>query len=175
MKVNESYALYHKDPSPENYNQLGESLYAFIKAIIAGKFGNRYNLLKEAVGESVCNILGNLNSFKPDKNTFAMWVYTIVYNTCIDMLRTNSKNNAWELLPKDGTIDPDYLQKIQLKASIKKLDYTDQRLVRLKLAGFKNLAIGDEMGLTEKAVERKWCKIISRLRTLMGGDNDENK
>src|SRR6266478_993257 len=98
MRVNDAYKEYTSNPNVETYNQLGESLIHYIKAIIASKFGSRFNYLKEAVGESACNIFANLSTYDKTKNLFHMWVYTVVYNTCIDQLRKASLQKEWELV-----------------------------------------------------------------------------
>jgi RNA polymerase sigma factor (sigma-70 family) len=171
MKVNEAYQQYIADPTPKNYDELGKALSTWIPAIAAGVFGSRYNLLQDAVGNAMYNVLANLTSFDPTKNSFHMWVYAITYNACMDKLRQDAdlRHRGVELqLERDNPVYQP-IDKLFLKQLKAQLSEKERTLLEFKMDGFTFERIAQELNSTENAVECRWRRLQQKLRTLSGG------
>src|SRR6266446_10325655 len=139
MKLNEAYKEWKDAPSTDTYNQLGESLFRFIQATIATEFRSRYEELRDAVGEVICEIIKDIGSYDPSKGSFSNWVYGITYHTCMDM-RRHKISRREQVLLEDGTssIRPKYEDRLLLKTIVSKLSLEEQELMRLKMQGFSS-------------------------------------
>src|SRR6267142_4650459 len=176
MKLNDAYADWVKVDKAsayiqgKAYDQLGRSLISFIQATIATEFSSRWEELRDAVGEVICEIIKDIGSYDPSKGSFSNWVYGITCHTCMDM-RRHKISRREQVLLEDGTgsIRPKYEDRLLLKTIISTLKEEDQKLIKLKLAGFSYKDIGDGLKLSEGAVKMKWMRLEESLRTLWGG------
>ena len=173
MKLNEAYKEWKDAPSTDTYNQLGESLFRFIQATIATEFRSRYEELRDAVGEVICEIMKDIGSYDPSKGSFSNWVYGITCHTCMDMRRQKISRREQVLLENGtGSIKPTYEDRLLLKTIISKLSEEDQRLIQLKLEGHSNEEIAFRFQINTGAVKMKWIRIVDRLRTIGVGNAD---
>jgi len=173
MKLNEAYNQWQTASNVDTYNQLGESLFRFIQATIATEFSSRWEELRDAVGEVICEIIKDIGSYDPSKGSFSNWVYGITCHTCMDM-RRHKISRREQVLLEDGTssVKPKYEDRLLLKTIISTLSKEDQKLIKFKLAGFSYKDIGDGLKLSEGAVKMKWMRLEESLRTIWGGGND---
>ena len=172
MKVNLAYQKYHDNPSPENYEQLGIALYKYIKAIIATKFGRHFDALVEATGEAALEVYKDLPNFDLSKGNFSTWVYTVTYNTCLDMRRSHLQRKEQILPDWDGDVSlkPKYIGRLFLESLVAKLSIEEQRLVKYKIEGYENEDIAQELNLAVQTVKNKWGLVQHKLRTQRGGN-----
>src|SRR6267142_4345584 len=176
MKLNDAYADWVKVDKAsayiqgKAYDQLGRSLISFIQATIATEFSSRWEELRDAVGEVICEIIKDIGSYDPSKGSFSNWVYGITCHTCMDM-RRHKISRREQVLLEDGTssIRPKYEDRLLLKTIISKLSEEDQRLIKLKLEGHSNEEIAFRFQINMGAVKMKWARLVNRLRTLEGG------
>jgi RNA polymerase sigma factor (sigma-70 family) len=166
VTINEVYATYKQDPTLENYEELGRSLVQYIRAVIAKEFGNRYYALEDVVGEVAIKVLRSLAQYDENKGSLASWIYGIVVNTCLDMRRSHTSKQEERLIGNETKIEPG--DRLTLQLICKKLPKVDQRLVKLKLAGFSTRAIACALQLKETTVDVRWFRVQDKLRALMG-------
>src|SRR6266403_145114 len=179
IKLNDAYehwlstAQYDAYAHTEAYNQLGESLFRFIQATIATEFSSRWEALRDAVGEVICEIIKDIGSYDPSKGSFSNWVYGITYHTCMDM-RRHKISRREQVLLEDGTssIRPKYEDRLLLKTIVSKLSEEDQRLIKLKLEGHSNEEIAFRFQINTGAVKMKWMRLEESLRTIWGGGDE---
>jgi len=170
MKLNEAYKEWKDAPSTDTYNQLGESLFRFIQATIATEFSSRWEELRDAVGEVICEIIKDIGSYDPSKGSFSNWVYGITCHTCMDM-RRHKISRREQVLLEDGTgsIKPDYEDKLLLRSIVLKLPLKEQELIKLKIQGFSTRNIAEKWNVQEGEIKMKWIRLVDRLRTIGGG------
>ena len=171
IKVNPAYEIYKANPSKENYEQLGDALYHFIQATIARKFGSRFNELQDAIGETVCEIIKDLDSFDPSKGSFAVWVVGVVDHTCLDMRRRKIRRREQIYVDEQcGTPDAPYITRLFIKELQGRLLKEERKLMELKMGRASNEEIAAELGTTVDGVKGKWKRLLLKLRTLGGGE-----
>lgn len=167
MKLAEAYQRWLNDPSEENRNQLGESLFYYIKAIIASRYGKDFFFLEDAIGEAAHRILTSIQDPNTKVDNISTWAYATTCNTCIDMLRTRSAKKEQILFDNvNHKIEPKYIERLSLKTLVSKLSPIQRGIVQLKLEGASNKDIALRLNISKHSVEQRWLRIICRLRTL---------
>ena len=168
VTIDEVYKTYKQNPTPENHEELGRALIQYINAIIAKEFGNRYYALVDVIGEATVKILRSLDLYYDEsKGSLASWIYGIVVNTCLDMRRSHTSKQEERLIGNETKLEPE--DKLTLQLACKKLDKVDQKLIKLKLAGFSTRAIAGALRMKETTIDVRWYRIQEKLRTLGGG------
>jgi RNA polymerase sigma factor (sigma-70 family) len=174
MKIEEAHHLYVLSPTPENYNQFGEALLKYIKAVIATEFGTRFLALEDAVGGSAGKVLENLPDFNPNKGSLPSWIYSIVCNTCRDMLRQHTWRSEQRLIENENEPQTyDFVEKFVANCLLEQLPETEQDFITMKLSGLSNEELAEEFGITIEAAKSKWSRVLLKLRTLGGGQSDK--
>jgi len=170
LKVKDAYDNWKLEHSEQARNQLGESLFYFIKATIANNFGKRFNYLEDAVGESASKVLLYIANPKVQIDDICNFVTAVTCNTCLDMLRRRQKRDE-QILLDDGTgaIKPRYIDKLLLETLLKKLSNQEKELVELKMDGISNENIALELNTTVDGVKGRWKRLLPYLRTQVGG------
>jgi len=172
MKINDAYRAYKDNLSPETYAIFGEALFRYIKAIIASQFGNRFYYLEDAVGEAAHRIIKNLDSYDEKNGSFAVWVYAIASNVCIDMLRHSQTLKEQRL---SGAEDKDvkaYSREsghLLLGNLLSKLDLEDREFVLTHLHVEDKEEINRYLGISDEHRRKRYSRILQKLRTLVGG------
>jgi len=173
IKLNDAYALWIGTAQvdayshEEAYNQLGESLFRFIQATIATEFSSRWEELRDAVGEVICEIIKDIGSYDPSKGSFSNWVYGITCHTCMDM-RRHKISRREQVLLEDSTaaVKPNYTDRLLLKTMVSKLSVEEQELVKLKMQGFSSQDIAQQWNVQEGKIKMQWSRLLDRLRTI---------
>lgn len=173
MKTNEAYSNWvaAAQVSPEALakarDELGEALFYYIRAIIASNFGNRFNYLEDALGESAHKIISHIGEYNSAKGNFASWVYGVTVNTCTDMLRLKTRQSEQVLTdsPLYAT-KPTHFERLFLETLLKDLDEDERELLDLKANDVSNEDIAAQFDTSEGAIKMKWSRLQEKLRTV---------
>lgn len=170
--VNALYQKWADTKQEQDRNDLGEALYYYIKRVVRKQFPAWSVYLQDAVGESAHNIFKGIDTYNPEKGSFAQWVYGVVHNTCVDILKQRSIRQEQHLVGYEAVTEyADRSEHFELDKLRDGLTEDENRLITFKLNGFKNKAIAKEMSTTEGYIKIRWLRLCQKLRTLGGGKN----
>lgn len=157
-------------------NQLGEALYRYITLVVRKQFPewSRYLLVEnDALGEAAHKIFTGLDTFNPLKGTFAQWTYGVTCNACIDLLRQRKQRSEVQYFEIDNpVVSEGHTAKLFLDKLRYQLTEDENELIALKLDGNSNEQIAEALSTTKGYVEVKWDRLVRKLRTLGGGENN---
>lgn len=172
MLINLAYQQWKEKPCKLTEDQLGSALFNYAKAIVSSEFGNRTHFLEDAVGEASHKVYSNLSNFDPQKAQFNTWVHTIVYNTCIDMLRAKSALKEQKLVnEEDFGYEHRFIKKFSLTQLTKKLNFQEKWMLQAKLDGVSDTEIAELLFISKSNAKIRWVRLMRKLRTLVGGNH----
>ncbi|GEP93316.1 RNA polymerase sigma-70 factor, ECF subfamily [Chitinophaga terrae (ex Kim and Jung 2007)] len=103
-------------------------------------------------------------------------VFRIAKTTLIDLLRQKAKARlvsledyaAAENIPEIPVVSPSFAEEI--KVTLNKIPPQRSKIMKLRLNGWTNQEIADQMGISKRTVESQLNKAIKEIRTLISGD-----
>ena len=117
---------------------------------------------EELAQDTFMKVFKNLASFKGDCS-FSTWIYRIVVNTSLDMLRRKKKETPTEEMPETPT--EDHYQDLDLKQMINRLDDKSRTVIILRY--FEDLKledIADIVGENLNTVKARLYRTLKKLR-----------
>src|ERR1035437_10117377 len=97
IKVNDAYELYKADPSQENKEQLGGSLFSYCDAFLKKNYchdGATYHTVRDAIGETILRVWRDFEQYDPTKGCqFKTWVTIMLKSDVVDILRAYGTRN----------------------------------------------------------------------------------
>jgi len=165
MTLNDAYAKWKANPSSDNWELLGTVLHKYIPLFIRKHYGKHFpDVYEEAIGKTFIKIFASLNTVDLNKGSFFSWVTAIAQNTCYNISRDNRNE---KLTPFDETsYGAKYTpieNRLYVKRLISQLEPSDKVLVRLKLDGFEDSEVAENMGLTLSTVKNRWKRIKMKI------------
>jgi len=168
-EVDRRYAAWRVDANDKNTADLYRALEILAGVIVARRCKQVDEVL---VCELAANTLKDVVSFK-GRSRFSTWAHRAIWRDCNDAFRKRDRNHendfvAFEdLSPKEtqtaiGTLDS-MENKILLNQLTTCLSALDGAVLWGKLEGYEDKEIAEQLGLTAKAVERRWAKIPDKL------------
>jgi RNA polymerase sigma factor (sigma-70 family) len=169
MNLNESYSQYISNPNIETYESFGAALLKYIKSLVWTFFKGKL-VIEDAVGESIIQVLEDLDTYEADKASFAVWVKQVVDTTCLDMIRKKMNRREQAYIGNENH-DPTIRQhgKLILKELVGRLELNDRVLVQYKLDGLSDGEIAGALNIPVGTVKSRWSSVKNKLRTLGGG------
>lgn len=140
---------------------------------------NYYRTHNQVVSEDLTSItfekvLSNIQSYKPEKAEFEVWLFTIARNVLNDYFRTQKKypwdsiEKVFETVSSEESLEHHMIlneEKDYLLQSVKKLKDTERALIAYKYgAGLKNKEIAMIMGMKEKTVSVILYRALQKLK-----------
>jgi len=162
------YRWTHGTKSPKEWEQFGDALYRYVKAIVASQHGSRFQLMEDAIGETVCKVLKALPEGGIDNIT--TFVYALTCNTCVDIIRQRQIRPEEVLLENLAYAEDEHREeRISLEKMATQLHEEEVEMLLLKLDGRSNEDIATIQGTTVSAIKSRWFRLEEKLRTLSGG------
>ena len=126
----------------------------------------------EALNTGFYKVYRNIHRFDEQKASLYTWIRTIIINSCLDLIKSNSKVSLREELHKAAAVDlpPDVFTKMsaaEILQVVRQLPPATQGVFNLYvMEGFTHKEIGQLMGISEGT--SKWHlsearKILQRL------------
>ncbi|MCL6611581.1 MAG: sigma-70 family RNA polymerase sigma factor [Peptococcaceae bacterium] len=125
--------------------------------------------------------LAKIGSYRPDRGTFAGWIFAVAHNTVVDYLRSQKRHRPVPLGvmveaacsgtgPEEAAIYNESREK--LLSALSRLNDRERNLVALKFsAGLTNRAIAGITGLSESNVAVILYRAVRRLRAEMEAED----
>lgn len=136
----------------ENYERYYRLAYSYMR--------NEDDAL-DAVQESAYRAIRDCRSVK-NKDYLSTWIYRIVVNTSLDMLRKRKKEMVTEEIPE--TIFEDRYQDLDLKQSLELLDEKSRTIIILRY--FEDLKLEDIAGILGENLSTVKARLYRTLKKL---------
>jgi len=132
------------------------------------------DVAEELTSQVFERVLTKIGSYRPERGTFAGWLFAIAHNTVVDHMRAKKRHGLFPLEvlgvtanpgmgPEETVICKERREKIL--AAMSSLTDRERNLIALKfLAGMSNRAIAEIAGLTENNVAVILYRAVRRLR-----------
>lgn len=120
----------------------------------------------DVVQESIYKALASIDTLRED-GMIKTWLYRIVVNTAIDLLRKNKKYTCVEeeTLIQSAPGSYDKYQDIDLKRALGQLESEDRLLITLRyFEDMKIQDVADVMGLNINTIKTKLYRVLKKLR-----------
>lgn len=159
------------------YQQLLTELSNVIQRYLVSRFGQQ-NFIEDCVQEALLAIHNARHTYQPDR-PFRPWMFAIVRNKSIDMLRKNrSYDNALDSKAQADALDaePSYNQALETAITQGRLINAlappfKQAIVLTKLIGFTNAEAAAKLSISEMAVKVRVHRGIAKLKSLLEADD----
>lgn len=145
----------------------GDSLYGVVSKVIADK-----HLIDDALQEGFVKIWKNLDDFDPQRSSLFTWMFTIVRNSSIDLIRREGKR-------KIQSLDSDVSGSVQLMESSKitdtglmkeihKMDPKYRELIEMiYFKAYTQQEVSDELNIPLGTVKTRIQTAIKILRNVL--------
>ncbi len=152
------------DAVSDIYEVMGRQIMALTVSILRE---NSY--AEDAMQETFLKIIENIKTYRKDGNARA-WIMSIARNTAIDMQKRRCLNV--ELNEEgafcDGNEGEKILRNLSVEDALGRLSTLDREIVIMKsMAGMKHREIGETVGLSEDAVQKRYKRALKLLRKLL--------
>lgn len=161
--LNELYDEYVKDPL--RVDDFATSLRDFITRIVKAeckrKLASSYDLLEDAIGESLLEVWKAVPGFQPGKAQFSSYVTRIVLNNFVDIIRKYQKRKEIAFIDNmpSRPIFRSIEARLTMQGVLAKLDEADKAFVIRKVAGMSNEEIAAADNTTIDAVKGRWKRL----------------
>ena len=174
MKVdlNAAHASWTQNPNPTTYEAFGQSLLDYLTIYVKRNLGffNQQEATDNAVGNAIVEVLEQLPRYDKAKSAFQTWVTWILRNNFKDEVKSARHKFEEPIDPRSG-MDYDFEERVARKITVKKalatLSAEDQEIVALKIDGFEEAEIAEQMGLNPKYVNNHWLRAKDKLSKLV--------
>ena len=163
MTLNEFYEEYVKDPL--RVEDFATSLRNFITRIVKGecrrKLASSYDLLEDAIGESLLEVWKQLPGYNPEKALLTTYVTMIVQRNIVDIFRKYNKRQEIAFVDKISSkpIFRSIEARLTMQGVLNRLDEADKAFVINKIAGMSNEEIAAADNTTIDAVKGRWKRL----------------
>ncbi len=132
---------------------------------VAKKVCKSHDEASDIASESIYRLLSILNSENPtiNKKNLEAYLYKIVINMCMDILRKNKKRISIEELKCHEYYHLNY-DLTDLYQVIDKYPKEVYKLVIMKLEGYSTKECADDFNTNEMAIKAKWHRIKNKLK-----------
>lgn len=161
--LNELYEGYAKDPLlvDEFATELRDFITRIVKSECKRKLASSYDLLEDAIGESLLEVWRAVPKFQPGKALFTSFVTKIVLNNFVDIIRKYQKRK--EIAFVDNMPSRPIFRSIEARLTMQgvldRLDEGDKAFVIKKVAGLSNEEIAQADNTTIDAVKGRWKRL----------------
>ncbi len=145
----------------------GDSMYGVVNRIVKDT-----NLAEDALQEGFIKIWKNISEFNPEKASLFTWMFTIVKNSAIDLMRRESNRKIQSL--ESGVYDnmshsvESNISDVGLMNKLKQLDPKYQELIDLiYLKGYTQQEVADELKMPLGTVKTRINTAIKMLRNIL--------
>ncbi len=163
LTLNELYEVYVKDPLgvDDFATELRDFITRIVKAECRRKLASSYDLLEDAIGESLLEVWREVPKFQPGKAQFSSYVTRIVLNNFVDIIRKYQKRKEIAFIDNmpSRPIFRSIEARLTLQGVLDRLDEADKSFVIRKVAGMSNEEIATADNTTIDAVKGRWKRL----------------
>lgn len=147
------------------YERLGRQIIALSAAILRD-----HSYAEDVLHETFVKIIENIHTYRKSGNA-KTWIMSVARNTALDMQKRRRRDANIEDagdLPDELDLTGVILESVALERALQSLCETDRQIVVLKsMAGLSHRAIGEMLGLSEDAAQKRYRRALDRLGCLL--------
>ena len=134
---------------------------------------------EECLSEAAMRVWEKIDRYDPEKSAFTTWLTALTRNLAVDRARRKKPvEEIPEDIPSDAPTPEERVLRMEeaeaLRRALGMLGRRDAELVYRKYYYMQTMAqIASELGMTERAVEGRLYRIRTKLRKMLGGEEDE--
>ncbi len=119
---------------------------------------------EDAMQDTFVKIIEKIDTYRDDGNARA-WIMQIARNTAIDIGRKRCRDICLDEDMGGYEFSNDVAERLSVEDALRRLPLTDREIVVMHtMSGLRHREIGDILGMSEDAVQKRYRRAISALR-----------